>query len=288
MSESIKKIVFVILIVLSSCKQSEQYSPTGLTKLSQNDVIEMLKNGSYVTTEDFVYRNEKGDIITLDSISKIENISNWTADSYMNKNNKIEVLILRKATATDRLFEKKIKEISISKQKKSPQIKIFDVDCRHLKSILQNVFETDQNSRREVNTIDEQLDRNNLSKVISIIEKCGMPTLETVNQQHMTAVWLVFQHSDSDIMKKYFPLLKNAASKGDLELSKIALMEDRILMFDNKPQIYGSQIIPKDDGWALYDLKEPSTVDERRKKVGLGPLKEYLSMWNIDFTIEQQ
>lgn len=133
------------------------------------------------------------------------------------------------------------------------------------------------------------IDRENLVKVVSLIEKCGMPTLNEVDQQQMSAIWLVFQHADNYHRKKYLPQLKKSAQNGDLRKSHMALMEDRILMMDGKPQIYGSQISEdrENGGWKIYDLQNPETVDKRRAEIGMQPLSEYVKQWDIEFKVEQ-
>ena len=74
----------------------------------------------------------------------------------------------------------------------------------------------------------------------------------------------------------------------DLELSQMALMEDRILMREGKPQKYGSQIQAGcKTKWELYPLKNPETVNKRRAEVGLQPLEEYVKQYGIEFSIKQ-
>src|SRR5690606_8045392 len=122
------------------------------------------------------------------------------------------------------------------------------------------------------------------------IENCGMPTTKEVTSKQMSAIWLVFQHGDNENRKKYFPLLKKASENGDLKKSQIALMQDRILMMDGKPQIYGSQITQNNETkkWELYKLENPEFVDKRRAEVGLEPLKESFQNWNIEFNVKQK
>lgn len=137
---------------------------------------------------------------------------------------------------------------------------------------------------------DVEVDRQNLIEVISLIEKCGMPTLKEVTQKQMDAIWLVFQHSDNDNRKKYFTMLQKSEKNGDLTKVQIAMMQDRILMSDGKAQIYGSQITQnlQTNEWELYHLEKPESVDKRRLEVGLGPLEEYLRNWNIIFKVGQK
>ena len=67
-------------------------------------------------------------------------------------------------------------------------------------------------------------------------------------------------------------------------MGKIALMKDRALMHEGKPQIYGSQIM----NGKLYPLLEPEYVNQRREEVGLGPLEEYVQRFGLEFTVPQK
>lgn len=86
--------------------------------------------------------------------------------------------------------------------------------------------------------------------------------------------WLVIQHSPLELQEKYLPLFKKAAPNGDIPLSNVAMMEDRINMFQGKPQKYDSQIV---DGH-LWKLQDESMVDQWRKQVGMESLDDYLKL----------
>jgi len=157
------------------------------------------------------------------------------------------------------------------------------IDCQNKAFILQAVYERDQDMRKNGSII-PNIDSENLATVISLIENCGMPTLAEVSENQMNAIWLVFQHSNNANRKKYLPMLKVAADKGDLSRRQIALMEDRILMLDGKPQIYGTQIINN----SIYNLIEPEKVNKRRAEIGFEPLEDYVSRWGIEFKVPQE
>jgi hypothetical protein len=129
-------------------------------------------------------------------------------------------------------------------------------------------------------TLFAQEDHRNQELVISIIEKCGMPTLKEVSKTQMDGIWLALQHTDRKHRKKYFPQIEAAVKNGDLSKEQYALMKDRILMDEGKPQIYGSQI---QDG-KLYKLESPETVNERRKEMGMEPIEKYLWQFNIKYS----
>ena len=62
----------------------------------------------------------------------------------------------------------------------------------------------------------------------------------------------------------------------------VAMMEDRINMFEGKPQRYGSQIEEDERGNPrLYQLLDESKVDEWRSEMGMEPLKDYLRKMKI-------
>ena len=63
-----------------------------------------------------------------------------------------------------------------------------------------------------------------------------------------------------------------------MPLWQAVLLEDRIRMFEGKPQIYGTQLETDSDGTVRpYLLEDPVHVEERRSKVGLEPLRERLA-----------
>jgi hypothetical protein len=170
---------------------------------------------------------------------------------------------------------------------KNEEIALIEIDCKGLKSTLKSIYSTDQALREDgvISDADEKIDMKNLQIVVSLIEKCGFPTLKDVDTIGMDAIILTLQHANGNqFSKKYLPFLKAAAMTGDIKQSTIALMEDRILMYDGKAQIYGTQIM---DG-KLYQLDAPEYVNQRRQSVGLGRIEIYLKKFNIEFNVEQK
>ncbi|WP_412986022.1 DUF6624 domain-containing protein [Pontimicrobium sp. IMCC45349] len=158
----------------------------------------------------------------------------------------------------------------------------IEVDCNKKSEILSEVYISDQKIRRENNLIKyAKEDHRNQELVISIIEKCGMPTLNDVTQEQMDAIWLGLQHNTNNMYRiKYFPLIEKAVKNGDLNKEQYALMKDRMLMEEGKPQLYGSQI----KNGKLYNLESPETVNKRRQEMGLEPIEDYLKRFGISFS----
>lgn len=127
-------------------------------------------------------------------------------------------------------------------------------------------------------------------QVIDIINKNGWVGIDLVGEKANKALWLVIQHSPIEVQEKFLPLLKESVKLGKSNGSHLALLEDRILMRNGKPQVYGSQVITdKETGEKrVYEIKDPEYINQRRKSVGLGPIENYLETWNIKWTVKQK
>lgn len=107
------------------------------------------------------------------------------------------------------------------------------------------------------------------------------------------ALFLVIQHADLTIQEKYLPLMRVAVANKKAKVTDLALLEDRVLMRQNKQQIYGSQV-RKDSGggWIVHPIEGPANVDKRRSEIGLEPIVKYLSrfgmVWNLEEHLRQQ
>ena len=135
-----------------------------------------------------------------------------------------------------------------------------------------------------------QQDSLNEIEVTEIIEKRGWVGKSLVGGEANTALWAVIQHAPLEMQEKYLPLLKESVLKGESVGGHLALLEDRILMRNDKPQIYGSQLTPdKVTGKpVVYEIKDPEYVNQRRKEIGLGPIQDYIKRWGVEWTVEQK
>lgn len=143
--------------------------------------------------------------------------------------------------------------------------------------------------------ITETNDSINLIKTEKIIKKYGYPGKELVGSELSTAVWYVIQHSKLPIIEKYFPLMLKAEKNGDLSKKHIAMMKDRMLMYQGKEQIYGTQgagrlfINPetKKEEWTnfIWPIQNPENVNVLRDSMGIKmSIEEYAKSMGIDYS----
>ncbi len=130
----------------------------------------------------------------------------------------------------------------------------------------------------------------NQIEVVNILDKHGWVGTDLVGKNGNKALWLVIQHAPIKIQEKYLPSLKKSVRHGLTPGHYLALLEDRILMKNGKPQTYGSQIITNQNTGKkeVYKIKDPVNVNKRRKEVGLESIESYLSSWGIEWDIDQK
>ena len=129
----------------------------------------------------------------------------------------------------------------------------------------------------------------NLSQVESILNKYGWLGYDKIGYQSSTALFMVIQHSKLSIQEKYLPLIKEAVKSGNFNARNLALLEDRVAVFQGEMQTYGSQLFwsKETNAYIILPLTDPENVDKRRTEVGLQPLSDYVSKWNIKWNVEE-
>lgn len=123
----------------------------------------------------------------------------------------------------------------------------------------------------------EAVHKDNAARLAEIIEQYGWPGLTLVGEEGAWAAWLIVQHSigNPPFMRQCLCLLKQAASNGEAIAWQVAMLEDRIRMYEGKPQIYGSQFQPDKNGQLNpYQIESPKSVNDRRLAVGLNTVEE--------------
>jgi len=124
----------------------------------------------------------------------------------------------------------------------------------------------------------QQIVQENYNKMQQLIDEYGWPNYSTVGKLAADAPLLVINHHENDsVRSKYLPQIKAACLKNEGSCMEFAKIQDRILVSENKEQIYGMQFrYNADRKLEPFPIKDPEYVDKRRKEIGLEPLKDYL------------
>lgn len=124
--------------------------------------------------------------------------------------------------------------------------------------------------------------RRNGDRLDAILDEVGIwPGHDMVGREGSEAAWLIANHdiASPSIMRRARDLITVAVNEQQASPTNLALLTDRIRMFEGSLQVYGTQLGWDDDGnhgiWP--PVEDPDDVDRRRAAVGLGPIAEALA-----------
>ncbi|MGE5419761.1 MAG: tetratricopeptide repeat protein [Chloroflexota bacterium] len=119
----------------------------------------------------------------------------------------------------------------------------------------------------------------NQQELAALLEARGWPRVGNVGREAAMAAYLVVQHSNGSMQKKYLPDVKKMCEEKELQWERYAMMYDRMCTNERIPQRYGTHTVynEKTGKTELYPLEDPSKTDQWRKEAGLEPLADYLA-----------
>jgi len=161
------------------------------------------------------------------------------------------------------------------------------VNCTDLKATMARL-EHRATIENKAETLNELLKNQNIEALEYILKTCGFPTVQTAGEAGLQTTWNLLQDASKETRSLYFPQVIEATKTAALTREDVALMQDKMLMDYNKPQLYGTQLVLTDAGvYELYNLDKPAQVNARRAMMSMPPLQDYLDHFNIDFNVAQ-
>ncbi|RIJ42957.1 DUF6624 domain-containing protein [Pontibacter oryzae] len=116
-----------------------------------------------------------------------------------------------------------------------------------------------------------QVDSANQAKVLPILEKYGWLPKSKIGVKAAGTLFLVVQHSNTETIAKYLPLMEEMAKQGEASSTDAAMMRDRLLMFQGRKQLYGTQAVSylREDGkHTMWPIEDVEIVNKRRQEAG--------------------
>lgn len=232
---------------------------------------------------------------TYEQLFKIYKIEVF--DEYTNYENIINEEAFEKLHS-DKRWKKLTRKLK-KKQEKSDNEK--DEDLIQFLTELEN---KDQNVREDLTKVNQEFGTNSeeyksyvkeMNEVDSLIfiefekfiNQYGWLGPETIGEDGVNTLFLIVQHNNLDIQKKYLPFIRKAVKNGKESPSDLIFLEDRIAMYSNQLQTYGTQIKYDENGkYYVWPIKNPKSVNKRRIKNGLNTLENYLTRVGIIWDVE--
>lgn len=137
----------------------------------------------------------------------------------------------------------------------------------------------------------KQIGQENYGQMQQLVAKYGWPKYSTVGKLAADAPLLMINHHENDSVRKaYISQIKQSCIENEGSCVEYAKIQDRILVNNDKLQIYGMQFrYNAERNLEPFPIMDPEYVDQRRAKIGLEPLKDYLKRKiNYNWTIIQK
>jgi hypothetical protein len=123
----------------------------------------------------------------------------------------------------------------------------------------------------------QAIDRAHASRLKEIVECIGWPTRELVGLKATQAAYMVIQHAGHDVefQNECLSMMVDLVAQGQLPASYVALLTDRIRVFSDQPQVFGTQMkMARNDSGVLVPvptvpIEDPEHLNDRRALMGM-------------------
>ncbi len=123
----------------------------------------------------------------------------------------------------------------------------------------------------------KRIDQVHNDRLKEIVDHIGWPTRDLVGLKATQAAYMVIQHSSNDIafQNRCLELMVDLVAQGELPASYVALLTDRIRVFQDQPQVFGTQMEMAMNEFGVMTptptvpIEDPEHLDDRRKLMGM-------------------
>lgn len=117
--------------------------------------------------------------------------------------------------------------------------------------------------------------RANADALKGVVHRHGWPSADRVGAPASTAALMILLHApDLDFQLSCRDLIAQATLDGRCPAVHLAYIADHCAVEQRLPQFYGTRVNPAT--LRPYPIRQPESLDERRRDVGLGPLEEQM------------
>jgi hypothetical protein len=117
------------------------------------------------------------------------------------------------------------------------------------------------------------------ARLKQIVAQKGWPTISLVGLDASRAAALILIHTEDHAWQKsLLPHLQKLVDQGKIAGDDIALVVDKTLVADGKPQRFGTQFDLKDGAMVMSPVEDRTHLDALRQRYLLPPMAEYTKM----------
>lgn len=148
-----------------------------------------------------------------------------------------------------------------------------------------SLVEKGELSDKEYHPVMKSVHEENNKRIKEIIEEFGWPLESEVNEDGAEAAWLIVQHAvlEPRLQEECIGLLKDAVEIGEAKGWFLAYLQDRVLIRQGKPQIYGTQHEVVNGRMKPMKTENPDEVNKRRDILGIWLQEEHAASLQKDY-----
>jgi len=143
----------------------------------------------------------------------------------------------------------------------------------------------DEQALFELDEQQQKMHLEHMNKLEDVISSTGWVSSEKYGKTASEQAISIIKNAPAERLGPHLDMLLKAAQTGDANPADIAYVHDKLLMHSGKKQLYGTQIAFNEKKGIndVYPIEDEANVDERRAKVGLGPLADALKKMGIKY-----
>lgn len=289
-----RKIIFVLLIFVCNCAISQSFFELR-TQAEQAGLKQNFREATDLYRQSFaIHALNRRDFYNAACIASLAGDPNqafeWLDQSvqlgyddigHLTKN--VDLLKLHSDPRWENLVSSLSRKIAQAEQNynkplQEDLLQIFKED-QNIRSKIGDAFKKyGQNSVQvqELEKLMVEIDQANLKKIAAIIDVHGWVGPEQVGRLASNTLFIVIQHAELDVQRRYLPKVREAVKQPFADASWLAYLEDRIAIREGRKQRYGTELWSANGQLDHTSLEDPENIDERRAKLGLPPISKSL------------
>jgi hypothetical protein len=121
------------------------------------------------------------------------------------------------------------------------------------------------------------IDEANQQALLAMLPPEGWFTIGKYGREASGAAFMIVQHSNPDLWRRFLPVLEPLAARGEVAGGDFALMYDRLALSEGRKQRYGSQMKCEGGKFVPMPIEDAAAVEGYRAALGMRPYAEYLA-----------
>jgi hypothetical protein len=134
---------------------------------------------------------------------------------------------------------------------------------------LSGLPEAEQREARAM--VDAEVDRlsaENVEALLAMVPAEGWFSTTVYGEEAATGAFMVVQHADTALQKRFLPAIEAMADRGEASKSFYAMMWDRVAVAEGRPQRWGTQMQCVNGRMQPFPTEDPEQLEERRAPMG--------------------